>query len=99
MSNRKPSIVFNLPDEHLLPGTRFIATSAPETIELPSRYLLGFQATFKAAKEAQFHAYHDMVQQFFDDCFDYWACEACNDIHGYDEEPSAVLWYAMHEEM
>ncbi|KAG4441457.1 hypothetical protein IFR05_003063 [Cadophora sp. M221] len=99
MSNQEPNLIFNLPDEHPPPGTNFIRTATSEIIQLPARYFLGFQDTFQAGKEAQFQAYHDMAQQFFDDCFDCWACDECNDIHGYDEEPSAVLWYAMHEEM
>lgn len=88
-----------LPDLHPPPGTFFTRTSTPETIELPARFLLDFQTTFQAAKTAQFEAYHAMVQQFFDDCEDSWDCAACNDIHGYDEEESAVLWYALHDEM
>ncbi|PVH82827.1 hypothetical protein DL98DRAFT_618328 [Cadophora sp. DSE1049] len=99
MSGQGPNLVFELPDPHPPPGTSFVSTSTPETIELPARFLLDFQATFQAAKTAQYESYHAMVQQFFDDCKDSWACAACNDIHGYDQEESAVLWYALHEEM
>lgn len=38
---------------------------------------------------ARFTAYHNMIQQFFDDCWDRWTCSNCNDIHGFKNDWSA----------
>ena len=98
MSDQALNLVSDLPNPHQPPGTSFVPSSS-EDLELPAKFLLDHQATFRAAETALFRAYHAMVQQFFDDCWDSWACASCNDIHGFDDNESAGLWYTLYDEM